>query len=172
MFCVTSATPATLRLTLETGDATKWWSPVRITGQANLTVNGTTPGAYTFKFAPSTTSGLLAVSNGYEVAFVTNSGWYGDMLVSGSGSMVTLDDTSSLEPNGTAAITLADNGSLGIGGLKKCAKFVVGGQEMRAGFYGAADCANPRVPAENRLSCIVGTGVLKVGKPGMMLMVR
>lgn len=172
MFCVTSATPATLRLTLETGDATKWWSPVRITGQANLTVNGTTPGAYTFKFAPSTTSGLLAVSNGYEVAFVTNSGWYGDMLVSGSGSMVTLDDTSSLEPNGTAAITLADNGSLGIGGLKKCAKFVVGGQEMRAGFYGAADCANPRVPAENRLSCIVGTGVLKVGKTGFGIIFR
>ena len=169
MFCVTSATPATLRLTLETGDATKWWSPVRITGQANLTVSGATPSAYTFKFAPSTTSGLLAVSNGYEVAFVTNSGWYGNILVAGTGSTVTFDETSGLDPKGGSVVSLANGGNLNLSGTLRCSKLILDGVE-RTGWFGASDCT--RVSAANRLSCIKGTGVLKAGEIGFRILLR
>lgn len=57
-------------------------------------------------------------------------------------------------------------------GLAHAASLTVDGVAKGGGFYGAAACADPRVPTANRLSCMAGGGVLRVGKNGAMMTIR
>ena len=99
-----------------------------------------------------------------------------DVVVSGGRLLVAADSVANAFGKGKvtkANVAISGNGVLELeSGLAHAASLTVDGVAKGSGFYGASACADPRVPAANRLSCMAGEGVLRVGKIGAMMVIR
>lgn len=185
---VTSAVPATLTLTSGAfGDLTSTkdvhgtvaTNSVRFRGAAGLRFAG--PYGFTFLNHFSDTTGTLEVDSG-RVSIEYNAGWGGPVLVKGGTLAIAADAAATaftyegrLSPQ---AVTMAGGVlELPAGETVTVKDLIVetgdASRTMARGYYGSPTCVDPRVPAENRLDCLTGEGVLYAkSTSGLLLIVR
>lgn len=139
---VTSASPATVKMT----SATDRRSAIAFTGAAGFWQAGNS--TYTIANGKSQTTGALKVTAGM-VAFEVGTGWTGPVELAGG------------------ALSLAE-------GLRlKVPEMTVGGVKLAFGTYGSAEAAAAGVvDARHVLQSLSGLGCVRVGTPGLLLMVK
>ena len=170
---IRSAKPALFRIVRATGVEGPY--PVVFAGQAGLEQAGGATNQIVRRL--SSTVGPLKVSAG-ELVLKWGAGFTNveDVVVSGGRLLVAADSVANAFGKGKvtkANVAISGNGVLELeSGLAYAASLTVDGVARGSGFYGAAACADPRVPAANRLSCMAGGGVLRVGKIGTLMAIR
>ena len=121
-----------------TGKAGLTFGRVSVAGDTRASQTGVT---YKLKWAKSTTLGELAITNGHMVALVEGAAWYGDITLSGEDSCVSIDATSSLNPDGTGIIKLGTGGKLVLNNTSpvKCRRLIVNGAQLDDDTYSEAN---------------------------------
>jgi autotransporter-associated beta strand protein len=159
---VTSETPGTLVLSAQSGTITN--SAVRFTGAAGFKMAGT--GAVWFNRAMES-AGSLAVSRG-TFGFTANGSWANstNVTVSGTGRLK-VSKAKSFSKD--AALSIADSGVVEIpeGVVLSVGRLSVDGETVTSGTFGSNDSTGDKRYASH----FSGSGVLRVGKQGIMLMV-
>jgi len=164
---VRSADPATLHI-LQTFDGKALFTAFNgvFSGQAGLSVDGSSAVVTQTLTGVSTTSGDLTAKNGAVVRLTDTARWLGGgTLVVGNGSAIVIsrknaiDKTSEIRVYGTGKIILENGVQL------RCAQFYVNDVCQPAAFYGAGSGATPHAN-------IGGTGTLKCGCFGMSVIFR
>ena len=170
---IRSAKPALFRIVRATGVEGPY--PVVFADKAGLEQAGGATNQIVRRL--SSTVGPLKVSAG-ELVLKWGAGFTNveDVVVSGGRLLVAADSVANAFGKGKvtkANVAISGNGVLELeSGLAYAASLTVDGVARGSGFYGAAACADPRVPAANRLSCMAGGGVLRVGKIGTLMAIR
>ena len=170
---IRSAKPALFRIMRATGVEDPY--PVVFADKAGLEQAGGATNQIVRRL--SSTVGPLKVSAG-ELVLKWGAGFTNveDVVVSGGRLLVAADSVANAFGVGKvtkANVAISGDGVLELeSGLAHAASLTVDGVAKGSGFYGAAACADPRVPAANRLSCMAGGGVLRVGKIGTMMVIR
>lgn len=129
----------------------------------------------------SDTTGTLEIDSG-RVSIEYNAGWGGPVKVSGGTLTIGADAAGTAFTYAgrlsTNAVTMA-GGTLELpeGATVNVRNLVLESddsvQSLPRGYYGSADCADARVPEENKLDCLSGAGVLYVkDKHGLLFIVR
>jgi len=165
---IRSAEPAMLTA-VQCKDATV--SALSFRGKAGLNLAGTK--TLTMRKTASPTEGTLQVDGG-KLVLETGAAWTNaETVVVKNAGALTLNASNLFNRKGT--VNLSADATLTLGaGTENVTKFlVVSGTSKASGYYGSANCPDPRVPSENKLSVLSGTGVLKCrGTPGFMVFVR
>ena len=170
---IRSAKPALFRIMRATGVEDPY--PVVFAEKAGLEQAGGATNQIVRRL--SSTVGPLKVSAG-ELVLKWGAGFTNveDVVVSGGRLLVAADSVANAFGVGKvtkANVAISGDGVLELeSGLAYAASLTVDGVAKGCGFYGASACADPRVPAANRLSCMAGEGVLRVGKIGTMMVIR
>lgn len=171
---VTSDRPALMKLVTATGLVPEY--PLRFMDHAGLEqAGGATNQLVNQK---SSTVGPLKVSDG-ELVLKWAAGFTNvETVVISKGRLKVASDSSDVAfgtdgNHSKAVVTISDGGTLELeGGLVRTAGLVVDGASLAAGYYGSKTCTDSRVPEANKLDALVGDGVVKNGKLGLLLLVR
>ena len=170
---IRSAKPALFRIMRATGVEDPY--PVVFADKAGLEQAGGATNQIVRRL--SSTVGPLKVLAG-ELVLKWGAGFTNveDVVVSGGRLLVAADSVANAFGVGKvtkANVAISGGGVLELeSGLAYAASLTVDGVAKGCGFYGASACADPRVPAANRLSCMAGGGVLRVGKIGTTMVIR
>lgn len=170
---ITSETPAVLDV-LESASiranltSIEWITPftgcagLRKRGEASVVLSNVVGRA-------STSTGLVAVAEG-PLVFANTADWPNVSELSVEGGTMTIEAGALVNPNANLTIS---GGTLELeaGVEQKVRVFTAGGVRF-SGWCGSKACTDPRVPAENKLDCISGPGVLRARGGGLLLLVR
>ena len=169
VFTVTSDEPATLHLKGTAYVDSEITNLVAFTGAANLSFEGTSTGYHMYN-AASTSTGTVEVASG-TFALGPNGTW------TNATKVVVTGGTLKLENKGTFGkgtdMELAASGAavaLNYDGVMRMNMLYVDGEKQTAGVYGAV--GNSAVPAGNQLPCFTGTGCIRFGLGGTLVIVR
>ena len=170
---VTSAVPATLTVKQTTSYNNKK-VPCAFVGAAGLVYDG--PATDTLVNRYSVTTGALVVRQG-RLVFDWNAGWGGTNVVVTGGTLALAEEANAKALSSKADVDISGSGMIEIGRDQVVVRTLSadGGATLKnPGVYGGADAG---LDAAHTLSCLTGTGTLKVMRntreqQGLMLIYR